>query len=92
VYSTLNTYAVLAYSGITSGNTTTITNGYYGSAPTATYTNISGTPDSANAGTAQVQLTALVGAINAYRSGLSSTTLGTITSEQLFIKIKNVIM
>ena len=30
-YSTLNTYAVLAGSGITTVNTTTITNGLYGS-------------------------------------------------------------
>lgn len=80
-YSTLNTYAVLAYSGIITVDTTTITNGFYGSSPTASYTGtFVGTQDSINAGTAQTQLTALKGAINTFRSGLTSTTLGTITS------------
>ena len=37
-YSTLNTYAVLAYSGITTVDKTVITNGFYGSSPTASYT------------------------------------------------------
>ena len=78
-YSTLNTYAVLAYSGITV-STITITNGLYGSSPTATYTGtFVGTSDDTNAGTAQGELTALVGAINTYTSGLPSSTLGTIT-------------
>ena len=41
-YPTLNTYAALAKTGITSA---TITNGSYGSKPTETYTNILGTVD-----------------------------------------------
>lgn len=74
-YPVLSTYAVLAYSGITSVNTTTITNGNYGSSPTQSYINISGSVDSGNAGTAQTQLTALVGSINSYRSFLPSQSL-----------------
>lgn len=78
-YPVLNTYAALAYSGITTVNNTTITNGLYGSSPTASYVGpIVGTVDSANAGTAQVQLTALVLAINAFITPLPSQTLGTI--------------
>jgi antigen 43 len=79
-YATLNTYAVLASSGIVTVNTTTITNGFYGSS-TPLYTGaIIGTVDSANVTTAQTQLTALVGAINTYRSGLSSTALGIVAA------------
>jgi hypothetical protein len=80
-YSVLNTYALLAASGIITLNTTTITNGVYGTPAgvgiTGTYI---GTLDGVNATTAQTQLTALVGAINTYRNGLSPTTLGTIVA------------
>ena len=80
VYATLNTYAVLASSGIITVNTTTIANGVYGSS-TPLYTGtIIGTVDSGNVITAQTQLTALVGAINTYRSGLTSTALGIVAA------------
>jgi hypothetical protein len=79
-YATLNTYAVLASFGIVTVNTTTITNGFYGSS-TPLYTGaIIGTVDSANVTTAQTQLTALVGDINTYRSGLSSTAIGIVAA------------
>jgi hypothetical protein len=65
-YSTLNTYAVLAASGITTVNTTTITNGVYGTPAGVGITGAYiGTIDNINATTAQTQLTALIGAINA---------------------------
>jgi hypothetical protein len=65
IYLTLNSYAVLAASAITTVNTTTIEPGFsYGSSPTATYTGaFVGTQDSGNALTAQTELTALVGVI-----------------------------
>jgi hypothetical protein len=63
-YSTLNTYAVLASSGITSVNTTTITNGFYGTPGAIGITGAYiGVLDGANATVAQTQLTALVNAI-----------------------------
>jgi hypothetical protein len=65
-YTVLNTYAVLASSGITTINTTTITNGVYGTpAGTGIVGSFIGTLDGANATTAQTQLTTLVNAINA---------------------------
>lgn len=79
-YATLNTYAVLASSGIITVNTTTITNGFYGSS-TPLYTGaFVGTVDSGNVTTAQTQLTALVGAINTYTSGLPSSSLGIVAA------------
>lgn len=79
-YSTLNTYAILASSGISTVNTTTITNGFYGSTTPSYIGAFIGTIDSGNTGTSQTQLTALVGAINTYRSGLTSSTLGIIAA------------
>lgn len=77
-YPTLNTYAVLASSGITSATGTTVSNGFYGSSPTESYPGISGTPGTtANNGTAQTQLTALVGAINAVAPNLPLTSVAT---------------
>lgn len=66
-YSVLNTYAVLASSGITTVNTTTITNGFYGTpGGIGIMGAFIGTLDGgANATVAQTQLTALVNAINA---------------------------
>jgi len=65
-YSILNTYAVLASSGITTINTTTITNGVYGTPDgTGIVGTFVGTLDGTNATTAQTQLTTLVNAINA---------------------------
>lgn len=74
-YSTLNAYAVLASSGITTVNTTTITNGVYGTPGGVGIVGaFIGTLDGgANATTAQTQLTALVNAIQA------TTITGTIT-------------
>jgi antigen 43 len=74
-YTTLNTYAVLAYSGITTVNTTTVTNGFYGSSPTPSYTGtFVGTQDSGNAGAAQTELISLRGDIEAYRTSLGAQT------------------
>jgi hypothetical protein len=65
-YPILNTYAVLASSGITTIDTTTITNGVYGTpAGTGIVGSFIGTLDGVNATTAQTQLTDLVNAINA---------------------------
>lgn len=65
-YSVLNTYAVLASSGITTINITTIVNGVYGTpANIGIVGTFIGTLDGANATTAQTQLTNLVNAINA---------------------------
>lgn len=65
-YSVLNTYAVLASSGITTVNITTITNGVYGTpAGIGIVGSFVGILDGTNATTAQTQLTALVNAINA---------------------------
>lgn len=65
-YSVLNTYAVLASSGITTINTTTITNGFYGTPGGVGIVGpFIGTLDGVNATVAQTQLTALVNAINA---------------------------
>jgi hypothetical protein len=66
-YTPLDSYAILAGSGITTANTTTISNSFfYGSSPTATYTGtFVGTVDSGNATAAQTNLTNLVAAINA---------------------------
>lgn len=65
-YSTLNAYALLASSGITTVNTTTISNGFYGTPAgigiTGAYIGIL---DTINATTAQTELTALVNAIQA---------------------------
>lgn len=64
-YSVLNTYAVLASSGITTVNTTTITNGFYGTPGGIGIVGaFIGTLDGSNATVAQTQLTALVNAIN----------------------------
>jgi hypothetical protein len=80
-FTTLNTYAVLAGSGISTVNITTITNGNYGSSPTPTYTGtFVGTQDSDNAGVAQTELTDLVDMINAFTpSTPTSGGGGTIT-------------
>ena len=65
-YSVLNTYAVLASSGITTINTTTITNGFYGTPGGIGIVGaFIGTLDGSNATVAQTQLTALTNAINA---------------------------
>lgn len=69
-YPTLSNYAILAASGITTTYSSEVANGFWGSTPTPTYGTLvgSGTPsgvNSTNAGTAQTQLTALVGALNA---------------------------
>jgi hypothetical protein len=86
-YSTLNTYAVLAASGITTVNPTTISNGYYGTPGgtgiTGSYPPPSTSDNTANATTAQTQLTALVGAINTARTPLTSTPLATYSSGTL---------
>lgn len=67
-YSPLSNYSALSGTGITSVNSTTFTNGSYGSSPTATYTTsgstLFGTVDTANAGSAQTQLTAFNLAVN----------------------------
>lgn len=75
-YSVLNTYAVLASSGITTVNTTTITNGVYGTPGGVGIVGaFIGTLDSGtNATTAQTQLTALVNAIQA--TTITSTITG----------------
>jgi len=79
VYSPLNTYAILAGSGITTVNKTTIPNGFvYGSSPTPTYrgTFVGLPPDSANALLSQTQLTNLVNAIQAV--AVTDTIVGAI--------------
>ena len=74
-YTTLNTYAVLAHSGITSVGTTNIDNGNYGSWPNASYTGtINGTVDSGNAETAQEELILLVEEID--NISITATTTG----------------
>lgn len=60
--------------------TTTVTNGSYGSSPTATYTNISGTVDNANADNAQLELTTMISDLYTYTNTLTSTTLGTVST------------
>jgi len=80
-YTTLNTYAVLAGSGITTVNTTTISNGKYGSSTTTG--TIVGTQDSANAGVAQSELSTLVTAINAVT--VTTTITGAETSPITYI-------
>ena len=82
LYPNLKNYAVLSNTGITTVNTTTITNGVYGSSASPSYTGtFVGTVDSGNAGTAQTELVALIGSINAYRnSGIPSYTLGNQTT------------
>lgn len=73
-YNILSSYTVLAASGITTVNSTTITSGSYGTPAGVGITGaFLGTLDGANATAAQTQLTALVGAINTFRSGLTST-------------------
>jgi len=65
-YSILNTYAVLASSGVTTVNITVITNGVYGTpGGIGIVGTFIGTLDGANATTGQTQLTALVNAIQA---------------------------
>ena len=65
-YSVLNTYAVLASSGITTINITTIANGVYGTlAGIGIIGTFVGTLDGVNVTTAQTQLTNLVNAIQA---------------------------
>lgn len=79
-YTTLDTYAILAGSGITTVDTTTITHGVYGSSPTATYTGpFVGSEDSGNAAAAQTNLTNLVAAINSrpVDQTISASTNGT---------------
>jgi len=74
-YPTLANYAVLASSGITSTDATTISNGSYGSSPTPSISsNIIPTSliNNTDAGTAQTELSALVGAINTKTSTLIS--------------------
>lgn len=75
-YSVLNTYACLASSGITTVNTTTITNGFYGTPGGIGIVGaFIGTLDGgANATVAQTQLTALVNAING--TGITSSING----------------
>jgi hypothetical protein len=79
-YPILSTYEVLAAAGITTVDTTTINNGYYGSSPTNTYTGIfnpTGSPsgvNSTNAAGAQTELTQLIVDINTERATLSSQT------------------
>jgi hypothetical protein len=80
VYSTLNTYALLAYSGITTVNKTSISNGFYGTpAGTGITGTYSGTRDDANATTAQTELTNLVSNINIRTFELTSYPLATET-------------
>jgi hypothetical protein len=84
LYPNLKNYAVLSNTGITTTNTTTITNGNYGSsASSPSYTGtFVGTVDSVNAETAQTELVALIGSIDAYRtSGIPSSTLGNQTTD-----------
>lgn len=70
-YPVLKTYALLSYSGLTTVNTTTVSNGVYGSKPIDTYTgSFVGFEDSANATTAQTELTALVTDIALYTASL----------------------
>jgi hypothetical protein len=65
-YDVLNTYAVLAASGITSANTTTVKNGKYGAPSDVT---ITGTYVGAtNATAAQTQLTDLVNDVDTVRA------------------------
>jgi len=75
-YSVLNTYAVLASSGITTINTTTITNGVYGTpGGIGIVGTFIGTLDGGgNATVAQTQLTALVNAISG--TGITSYITG----------------
>jgi hypothetical protein len=75
-YTTLNTYAVLAGSGITTVNTTTISNGFYGSSPTASYTGtfVGTAGTTTNNSTAASQIISLRGDIEAYRTTLGPST------------------
>ena len=77
-YPVLNTYAVLAGSGITAANITTITNGVYGTSGGAITGTYVGLLDNGNASSAQTQLTALGTAITQL-SVTSSITGGTGT-------------
>jgi hypothetical protein len=84
-YNILSTYSILSYSGITVGSMT-ITNGYYGSYPAATYVGIYtgvGFPsgvDSANAQDGQIELNNLVDNINIYKTTIvSEATLAAYT-------------
>jgi hypothetical protein len=82
-YSVLSSYAILASSGITTVNTTTVTNGYYGSSvvPTGAYVAV-GLPsgeNSADVTTAQTQLTSFITSnLNVIKAALpTQTTLNT---------------
>lgn len=87
-YATLNKYALLAYSGITTAHTTIITNGDYGSYPTQTYgAGLQGTLNNADANVANTEIQNLENAINAYTAGLTLSVLPvTITSATTFYK------
>jgi hypothetical protein len=82
IYSTLKKYTVLSATGLTTANTTTITNGFYGSHPAASYTGpFVGTVDSANASTAKTELTAFRADIEVVRLSFPTTiTLGIETT------------
>lgn len=82
-YTTLNTYAVLAATAITSPGLTVIENGFYGispATPSSITGNYVGTLNNTTPGTAQSQLTTLIGDINTYTSTLTSVSLGTIAA------------
>lgn len=78
-YDVLNTYAILAYSGITAAGFLGVSNGFYGSSPIPSYTGvIMGTPGTTtNNGIAQTQLTDLVSAINAVATNFPLTSVAT---------------
>lgn len=82
IYSTLKKYAVLSATGLTTANTTTITNGFYGSHPAASYIGtFVGTVDSANAFTAKTELDAFRADIEVVRLSFPTTiTLGIETT------------
>ena len=72
----LDTYAVLAYSGITSASVLNVSSGSYGSAPTASYTGvINGQVNSEDAAAAQASLASLVSAINGLPNSAPTPTL-----------------
>lgn len=85
-YSTLNTYSVLSSSGITSANTTTITNGYYGSTKPSYTGSFVGTVNTTDASKAQGQLITLIAAIDFERGFAPTIQLTGTTSTPITLK------
>lgn len=79
-YPVLSTYAILAHSGISTVNTTTVLNGFYGSAPTPTYTGTFNPSTAVNSSSAASAHTGLLNLVNDINSLATTTNIGTTIS------------